>query len=412
MTEALLTIEAIGNRGDGIAFHEGVRHHVPYALPGETVRAQITAERVEILEIVAPAADRIQPECRHFGACGGCATQHWAGEKVAGWKQERIAAALARAGLSPAIAQTLDAHGEGRRRVTLHIRQKPGGIEAGFMRARSHDLVDLDSCPLLVPALAPAADLARRIGHVLRGITKPLDLQVTASAAGLDADIRGAGPLPEALRLKLIALGAEAGLARLTLHGERLLEPRPPFVALEGTEGMTAFLPPGAFLQATARAEVLLAQLAADKLGRAKHVADLFCGLGPFGLRLGRKMKVTGYDSDKGAIEAFQRSIRANPGGKPVTAEARDLFRRPLFAPELKVFDAVLLDPPRQGAEAQVKEIAKSKLERLVYISCDPESFARDAALLTKAGFRIGEVIPVDQFRHSAHVELVADFTR
>lgn len=280
------------------------------------------------------------------------------------------------------------------------------------MRARSHALIDLDACPLLVPGLAPAPDLARRIGHVLRGLAKPLDVQATATLEGLDIDIHGAGRLPEALRLKLIAFAAEAGLARLTLHGERLVEARVPRIGADEAPGLLMFLPPGAFLQATARAEAVLAGLAREALKGTKTLAELFCGLGPFGLRLAREMKVAAFDSDRGAIEAFQRSIRANPGGKPVTAEARDLFRRPLYQPELKPFDAVLLDPPRQGAEAQVREIAKSRVGRIAYVSCDPESFARDARILVDAGFRLEGVTPVDQFRHAAHVELVAKLTR
>lgn len=412
MTLHRLTIESLGLKGDGIARHEGARLHLPGALPGEMIDARIEGERATLVEVIAPSADRVTPECRHFGACGGCAFQHWAPARVAEWKRQRVIDALSRAGLSAPVAETRDAHGEGRRRVTLHIRRRENGIEAGFMRARSHDLVDLDHCPLLVPDLAPAPDIARKIGHILRGIPKPLDLQVTAAIEGLDCDIRGAGPLPEPLRQKLAAYAMEAGLARLTLHGERLIEARVPRIAFEDMPDMAAFLPPGSFLQATARAEAMLVALALEGLKGAKNIADLFCGLGPFGLRLSRHMKVAGYDSDQAAIAAFQRSIRAHPGGKPVTAEARDLFRRPLFAPELKPFDAVLLDPPRQGAEAQVREIAKSKLGRVVYVSCDPESFARDAKTLAGAGFRLGRVTPVDQFRFSPHVELVAELRR
>lgn len=406
------TITDIGGRGDGIALVDGLRVPVAYALPGETIRAAITEGRGVIEAIISPSAERIAPICRHFGACGGCALQHWAPEAVAGWKRGRIVAALERVGIGAQVAETLDAHGAGRRRVTLHIRRQESGVEAGFMRARSHRLVDLDACPLLVAALGPVPDFARAVGHALRGLGKPLDLQATATDAGLDCDIRGAGALPEALREKLVALAIRHDLARLTLHGERLVEARTPFVSFEDAPGLKAYLPPGAFLQATARAEALLAQCAGSMLAGAKQVADLFCGLGPFALRLARGMKVAAYDSDKAAIAALSRSINANPGGRPAIAEARDLFRRPLFAREIKPFDAVLLDPPRQGAQAQIREIAKSGLGRLVYVSCDPESFARDARTLLDAGFRLGVVTPVDQFRHSPHVELVAGFTR
>lgn len=416
MTETLLDIEAIGLKGDGIARHEGERLHVSCALPGERIRADLHAGRAELIEVVTASPDRIAPACPHFGACGGCALQHWAPGAVAVWKRGRIENALRFVGLEADVGETRDAHGAGRRRVTLHIRRVETGGEprvlAGFMRAKSHDLIDLDTCPLLVPALAPAPRLAREIGLILKSLAKPLDLQVTASEEGLDCDIRGAGAISETQRQKLTAFAVEARLARLTLHGVRLLEARVPRIAFEDQPGMSAFLPPGSFLQASARAEALLAELALDGLSGVRQVADLFCGLGPFGLRLARKMKVAAYDSDKEAIAAMQRSIRANPGGKPISAEARDLFRRPLYAPELKPFDAVLLDPPRQGAEAQVREIAKSKLARVVYVSCDPESFARDAKTLADAGFRLGKVTPVDQFRHSPHVELVAELRR
>lgn len=416
MSEALLDIETMGLKGDGVARHDGERVHVPFTLPGEKVRVSLGTGRADVEEIVAPSSERVAPTCPHFGACGGCALQHWAPEAVARWKRERILSALRFVGLEAPADETIAAYGAGRRRVTLHIRRietpSQTRILAGFMRAKSHDLIDLDACPLLVPELAPAPDLARKAGMILRGIGKPLDFQVTASIEGLDCDIRGAGPIGEGLRQKLVAFAVEEKLARLTLHGERLMEARVPRISFEDQPTMAAFLPPGSFLQATGAAEAQLSALALNGLTGAKQVADLFCGLGPFGLRLSRKMKVIGYDSDKAAIEAFQRSIRANPGGKPISAEARDLFRRPLYAPELKAFDAVLLDPPRQGAEAQVKEIAKSKLARLVYVSCDPESFARDAKLLGDAGFRIGKVTPVDQFRHSPHVELVAEMAR
>ncbi|CAN1491518.1 TrmA SAM-dependent methyltransferases related to tRNA (uracil-5-)-methyltransferase [Rhabdaerophilaceae bacterium] len=412
MPVEMLEITSVGARGDGFALVEGIRVTVPFALAGERVTITRDGERGTLIDLHNPSSERIDPVCPHFMRCGGCSVQHWQASSVAAWKRERVVSALHRLKIDADVRPTRDAHGVGRRRITLHVRfpKVAGGpIEAGFMQARSHALVDLDSCPLLVPALASAPDLARGIGHILRGLAKPLDVQVTASDQGLDLDIRGCGPLAEPFRQKLIAFAKTHDLARLTLHGERLVEERMPSLSYEGVQ---AFLPAGSFLQATAEAERVLAEFASETLVGAKHVADLFCGLGPFALRLSRHMKVTAMDSDKGAIETLQRSIRANPGGRPMVAEARDLFRRPVYAHELKAFDAVLLDPPRQGAEMQVREIAKSKLARVVSISCDPESFARDAKHLVDAGFTLGAVTPVDQFRHSAHVEMMAALTR
>ncbi|HRE21547.1 MAG TPA: RNA methyltransferase [Rhabdaerophilum sp.] len=412
MTGVEVAVETVGSKGDGLVrLTDGTRLAIPFGLPGEIYRMEQTTSPATF-ERLTSSTDRVSPICRHFGICGGCLMQHWSPDAARGWKRERVAAALIRAGVEAEVTPPLDAHGAGRRRVTLHIRQREGGISAGFMRAGSHDLIDLDRCPLLVPELDPAPDLARGIGHILRGINKPMDFQVTASIEGLDCDLRGCGPLPESLRKKLIEFAVSRNLARLTLHGERLVEARTPHVTFEDRPEMRAFLPAGSFLQPTARGEAQLARLAREALGKTKHVVELFCGLGPFGLRLSREMKVTAYDSDAGAIETFNRSLRALPGGKPTMAEARDLFRRPLFAPELKLYDAALLDPPRQGAEAQIRELAKSKIPLIVYISCDPETFARDAKTLVGAGFQLQQVTPVDQFRHSGHVELTASFRR
>lgn len=407
-----LAIESIGIRGDGLAHHEGRRVHVPFSLPGERIRARVEGDRGEMTGIVEASTERVAPSCKYFGVCGGCALQHWNPQSVARWKRTRLIAALQRERIEAEVAETIDAHGAGRRRVMLHVRNREGRIMAGFMRARSHDLVDLESCPLLAPALASAPEIARGIGNILCGTTKPLDVLITASNPGLDCDMRGAGNVPEGLRQKFVAFAIERNLARLTSHGERLIEACVPTISLEGHSDLLAYLPAGSFLQATARAEQLLADLATEGIGRARHVADLFCGFGPFALRLARAMKVSAHDSDRASIDALTRSLCANPGGKPAAAEARDLFRRPLLAQEMKTFDAVLLDPPRQGAEAQVREITKSKLARLVYVSCDPESFARDARILADGGFSLTKVTPVDQFRHSPHVELVALFTR
>ncbi len=420
--EEVVTIDKVGRRGDGLA-RQADPHNghailaVPYSLPGETIRARISGESGEVMAILTPSQDRQAPFCPHFGTCGGCALQHWHAEAAGAWKRERIARALARAGLlglldATLLAKTQIAHGEGRRRATFHIRQAPDGrIEAGFMRARSHSLLDIDTCPVLVPALAAAPNHARALGHILKGVPKPLDAAFTASESGLDVDLRGAGALPEALRQKLIAYALTADFARLTLHGELLVETRAPFITL-APQNLRAYLPPGSFLQATQAGEEALAALALTALQGAKHVADLFCGLGPFGLRLGRVHRVSGFDADAAAIAAFTRAINAHPGGKPIRAEARDLFRRPLLKAELAAFDAVLLDPPRQGAQAQVAQIARSNLEKLVYIACDPDSFARDAAVLVQAGFGLEQIVPVDQFRASTHIELFARFSR
>lgn len=406
MTTTRLTISHVGHRGDGVA--EG--RYVPFTLPGEVVEVEGSEDRAPPVRILSPSPDRVTPPCPHFGTCGGCALQHWADAPYLAWKRDILAATLAQHGLTPEIAPTVDARGSGRRRVTFHARRGSGTrLVVGFAAARSHAIVPIEACPLLAPSLAGALPAARRIAVALEGLGKSLDIQVTAAAEGLDMELRGAGKLSERDRLGLIAAANAAGLVRLTNHGDLVMQRGVPSIAIDG---LAVPLPPGAFLQATDAGEAALADLVLAGVGKAKSVADLFCGIGPFALRLARRAKVRAVDSDAPAIAALGQALRKASGLKPVQAEARDLFRRPLLAAELKGLDAVVFDPPRAGAEAQAKLLAKADIGRIVAVSCNAATFARDAAILVAAGWKLGAVTPVDQFRWSAHVELVATFDR
>src|SRR6185295_3492394 len=233
--------------------------------------------------------------------------------------------------------------------------------------------------------------------------------QLTATEAGLDVDVRGSGPLSSRLIESMARLAEQYRLARLTRHGELVLMRRPPVLDI-GTAQVT--LPPGSFLQATAAGEETLAALVAKHCKGARHIADLFCGVGPFALRLAQGARIMAFDSDAGAVAALQKAAASTAGLKPLKAEVRDLFRRPLMPSELRDFDAVVFDPPRQGAQAQVQQLSNSKIPVVVAVSCNAARFARDARILIDGGYRIEDVTPVDQFRPTPHVELVARFVR
>lgn len=404
-----LTIAGLGQRGDGVAETPGGQVFVPYTLPGETVRVVRDGERAQLVEIIAPAESRIAAICPLFTRCGGCAAQHMAPGFYQDWKRQQVVTALARAGIEAPVAELVDAHGAGRRRVTFHARREGAGMIVGFMVARSHDIVAVESCPVLAPGLERAPAVAQMLANRLATSNKPLDIQVTASEAGLDVDIRGHGPAGDKLRLALTQAAERLDLARLAMHGETIVERRPPLQRM----GKAYVAPaPGGFLQATAEGEEGLAALVGTALPKAKRVADLFAGCGPFSFRLAERMQVHAVESDKAAMQALVRAAGATQGLKPITTETRDLFRRPLLEHELNGFDAVILDPPRAGAEAQVKRLAASKLATIIYVSCDAGSFARDAALLIAGGYALEGVTPVDQFRYSAHIELVGVFRR
>jgi 23S rRNA (uracil1939-C5)-methyltransferase len=411
MTERL-TISRLGHRGDGVVDTPDGPLFVPYALPGEVVEVEAVPghpDRRHLLHLETASAHRIAPICPHFGRCGGCAVQHWEWQHYRDWKRELVITALAQAGVSVAVDDLIDAHGEGRRRAVFHARRGSRDIlSVGFAGLRSHEVVSIDRCPVLAPGLAGALEAAWAIAEALQSVGKPLDIQATASDAGLDVDIRGSGPLRPASLVDLARLAEAHKLARLTRHGELVAQRAAPTIRVGRA---TLVLPPGAFLQATQEGEAVLARLVAEHVGSARSIADLFSGVGPFALRLAEQARVSAFDSDEPASAALKRASAA-PGLKPVAAEVRDLFRRPLTAKELGAFQVVVFDPPRQGAEKQARELAISKVPVIIAVSCNPATFARDAQLLVAGGYRLIRVTPVDQFRYSSHVELVVRFER
>ncbi len=408
-----LLIDHVGHRGDGVSFTDGIGVYVPYTLGGETVEVERVPghpDRRHLLAVETASRERIAPFCPHFTVCGGCAIQHWQEDRYRVWKRDLVVETLKQAKLDCDVAELIDAHGAGRRRMTLHARLGTHDVlKVGFTAANSHDIVPIDRCPILDPGLDGALDAAWALAEPLIRIGKPLDIQITATLNGLDVDVRGSGPLPPKMIAALSRLAEQHRLTRLTRHGELVLMRAPPVVIM-GTAQVT--LPPGSFLQATALGEETLAMLVTERCGRAKHVADLFCGVGPFALRLATRARIAAFDSDAGAVSALQKAATATSGHKPVKAEARDLFRRPLMPQELRDFDAVVFDPPRQGAQAQAQQLAASKVATVIAVSCNAATFARDARILVDGGYKLGTVTPVDQFRHTPHVELVARFTR
>jgi 23S rRNA (uracil1939-C5)-methyltransferase len=409
-----LVIDHVGHRGDGVAIVEGESVYVPYTLGGETVEVAAVPghhpDRRRLLQVERASPQRITPFCPHFGVCGGCAIQHWDSEHYRAWKRELVVETLAQAKLDCEVEPLIDAHGLGRRRITLHARMGTHEVlKVGFAAAGSHDIIPVDRCPILDPGLSGALDAAWAIAEPLIKIGKPLDIQITATDNGLDVDVRGSGQLPARMIAALSKVAEQHRLARLTRHGELVLMRSAPTIGI-GAAQVT--LPPGSFLQATTAGEEALATLVAEHCKRAKHIADLFCGVGPFALRLAANSKISAFDSDAGAVAALQKAATSTSGLKPIKAEARDLFRRPLMAQELRDYDTVVFDPPRQGAQAQAQQLAASKIAVVVAVSCNVTTFARDAKILIDGGYRIEGVTPVDQFRHTPHVELVARFKR
>jgi 23S rRNA (uracil1939-C5)-methyltransferase len=403
-----LVIDRIGHRGDGVVDGADEPVFVPGTLPGETVEVEAVPghpDRRHLLKVDTPSAERIAPICPHFGVCGGCALQHWASAPYRAWKRDLVVTALRQAGIEAPVGDLVDAHGGGRRRAVFHARRSGREVlEVGFAAARAHHVIAIDRCPILAKSLDGALPAAWAIAEALGRIKKPLDIQMTATDAGLDVDVRGSGPLTSSVTTTLAGVAAKHNLARLTRHGELVVQARTPSVRMGAA---TVLLPPASFLQATAEGEAVLAQLVQSACGGAKTIADLFAGVGPFALRLAGQARITALDNDEAAITALKRAANT-PGLKPVAAERRDLFKNPLTAEEAKRFDAVVFDPPRQGADAQSRTLSASGVPVVVAVSCNPATLARDLRHLIDGGYRTTSITPVDQFRYSAHVEVVA----
>jgi len=410
-------IDKVGHQGDGLTT-DG--RPVPLTLPGERVRARSVEDRSgkrhnRLLEVIEPSTQRVTPPCPHFTECGGCALQHWDMTAYSAWKQGIVQGTLNRAGFDVACAPIVTSPLHSRRRVGLHARQAGKTVEIGFKARRSWDLVPIHTCPISDPAIVAALPQLQALAAGLFEHPKSAPiLHVTSSLTGLDIDISGvergkSGGLSADARMTIAMTAAEADFARVTIGGEIAYGARPARVRFGPA---SVDLPAGSFLQATREAEAAMSGLVVTAIAGASRVADLFCGAGTFTFPLAEVASVKAADGAAGAVNALKSAIATAPGLKAVMPEVRDLFRRPMLATEMKGLDAVVFDPPRAGAEAQAREIAQSGVSRVVGVSCNPTTFIRDAKILIDAGFLLDRVTPIDQFLWSAHVELVAIFSR
>ena len=410
----LLDITGIGAAGDGIArLPDGSTCFVPLALPGETVRATVQGSRAKLDAVLSASPDRVTPPCPHFAECGACALQHWADAPYAAWKSAKLTEALSRAGyvdapLQPMVRTTPRT----RRRADLALRRTPAGLALGFHARGSQQVVALDACEVLDPRLvalfAPLRDVLRRVNALQKEGSAVLNLL----DSGPDLLLRTDGPLDQHGRSALASFARDHGLPRIAWargNGppEMAAQLGAVHITLSGARVQPA---PGAFLQASPAGEagIIAAVLAGlpAKLGPKARIAELFAGLGTLSFPLSQRARVSAYESSPEAVQA----LKAAAGGHRIQAECRDLDRRPLLPLDLKVFQAVVLDPPFAGAAEQVAQLARAKVPCVVYVSCNPAALGRDAAVLRQAGYRVAAATPIDQFPFSPHLEAVVAF--
>lgn len=404
-----LAIERLGGEGDGLARHDGAVIAVPFTLPDEEVEGEVVEGTMPDARILRSSPHRVKAPCGQFRRCGGCSLQHADDATVAAWKRTQVVDALSKAGIIAPEAQVVTSPPRSRIRATLAGRRTKKGAQVGFHARASDQIVPAEGCVLVHPDLGAALPLLEALTRLLGSRKGEVTMALTRSQNGLDIDISG-GRTPDAeMQATLAALMPPYKVARLTFSGDLIAQQEPPVQRLG--KALVA-PPPGAFLQATDEGRDALVAFARSELAGARRVADLFAGLGTFALPLAENAEVAAYESDPAMMDALGDAWRRTPGLKDMTTNTRDLFRRPLLADELKAFDAALLDPPRAGARAQVAELTQSRLHRIVHVSCNPATFARDAATLVAGGYRLEKLLVVDQFRWSAHVELASLFTR
>jgi len=400
----MITIERLNLRAEGTG--QGVT--VARALPGEVIEGNEEDGRIAQPRVVTPSDQRVSPPCRHYKSCGGCALMHASDPFVADWKQQVVRQALTAQGLDAPIRAIHTSPRQSRRRAVLAGRRLKSGALVGFHARASDTVTAIPDCQLLdlsLLAVIPALEEIVTTGGSRKGEVK---LTVTAFDQGVEVAASGGKPLDNALRLSLPQIAGRHGLARLTWDGDVLVQQEPPTLGF-GLASVSP--PPGAFLQATQQGEEMLLAAVIEAVGPARRIVDLFAGCGTFSLPLAEHAEVHAVEGLGSMLASLDRGWREAQGLKRVTTETRDLFRRPLMPDELARFDAVVIDPPRAGAEAQIAELARAKPAVIAALSCNPVSFARDARVLVGAGYALEWIEIIDQFRWSAHIEIAAKFS-
>ncbi len=402
-----VTIETLGHRGDGIVRGAAGPLYVPFTLPGERVLIERNGERARIVEMLTSSPDRVAPVCRHFGHCGGCALQMLSLEGTRKLKRDFVIAALAQQGLIPEVAKTIGVSPASRRRAVLTALRVGQRLVLGYHERLSHQLVDIEECPVLAPAIFGRLAALRDLLFSLLPQRKPVRLTALATSGGLDVSLDGTAASDPSFSVRLAEAAKAAGVARLSIGGEPILTLAEPALEISGVKLVP---PPGAFVQASAEAEAAMAGLVVEHLRGAKRVADLFAGIGTFTLALARHAAVQAVENNAAALDALSLAVRRAANLKPVTTERRDLDAHPSSPQELEKYDGIVFDPPRNGAKAQANALAASKVPLVAAVSCNPATFARDARILTDGGYKIERIVPVDQFVYSAETEVVGLF--
>lgn len=416
-----LLIHELGPKGDGINRSQGRSVYVDRALPGDRIEAAIHRGddgvlRGDLLKVLKASPHRVKAPCPNYNFCGGCTLQHAKDEFYRHWKVDIVRDALRSKGLKPRVwRDPVFLPAGDRRRATFTAYKKNDIVALGHYRRRAHHLTDIASCLVADPAIMDMrARLTTRLAPILQE-GKPAAAFIQAVNGQFDIVITGpvgkTGKPDVQTREAIAQLARESNVNRISWRANpddaaEVISEVSPLRARFG--GLEVILPPLAFLQPTQAGEDALVDSVMGLLPRTGKFADLFSGCGTF----------TGPMLERGAVDAYEsvgsavRALGKAKGARPLKAIRRDLFVNPLRRDEANRYDAIVFDPPRAGAQEQVRTLASSRTPLLVGVSCNPATFARDARILVDGGYRLDSIRVVDQFTWSHHVELVAAFTK
>lgn len=394
-------IEGIDNSGAGIT-SEGIK--LPGTLPGE----QISINN-NILKIIKPAETRVTPVCSHYKNCGGCTIQHAKASFIKEWKFNIIESSLAERGIKTNIRPIQTSESESRRRATFHGIKTKKNVIVGFFKKGSHELVSTEQCKLVDPRIISKYPLFREITKIGATRKSVINIVTTLTSSGLDLNVLNGKILDVKTKGQISVLCETFKIARITWNGDLLSQFSPPTIIFDK---LVVTIEPETFLQATEQGQEALIKNVLDSVKGASNVVDLFSGCGTFSLPIAKYAKILAVDKSENMLSVIKNAWRKNHGLKEIVCRAQDLFKNPILKDELKLFDTVIIDPPRSGAEVQINEIATSSITRVSSVSCNPKTFSRDARVLIDSGFALDWVQPIDQFLWSSHIEIVSQFSR
>ncbi|GAA5103418.1 RNA methyltransferase [Bartonella jaculi] len=398
-------IDHIGANGHGVSNTPHGSIYVPFTLPKEVATIALCGKYAKLITLEEKSPERIEAICQHFENCGGCLLQHWSADAYRSWKRRLVVDALKSHGIDVFVSPLIECGYHSRRRITLTALATQNGHIVGFNRYLSHEVIAVEECPVTRFEIISKLDDIRSLCALVSNHAKRFHITITSVENGLDIALSGCVIRDEHVRQKMVRAALLCGITRLSVEGEVFVEREKPLIYFGDVR---VELPSGGFLQATVEAENIMGNIILAHLKKAKNAVDLFSGVGTFALRMAKKVNVHAVENDGEALANLDRAARFAIGLKTVTCEKRDLFRRPLSAKELECFECVVFDPPRAGAQKQVRELAKATIPRVIAISCNPVTFARDLSLLVTGGYTIEQIIPIDQFLWSPHVEIVA----